>query len=337
MPRLFAADSYRNSPLPDDAPIDAFSGHYRQILIEHLQGLEEPGAFGVNTKNSSAPVYTVPAHQRRVRVEVDQGLLGSRSDASAAALQAQWNDVPLPPGAQPANAGELGRDNHLVVYQPASDTLWEFHGFRYDLFGNPRADYGGRMTNVSQNPGHFTGPLDSPPGPGTWYGATATSIPLLAGLQRIDELRDGSIDHVVSFTAPNIRYGFCRYPAQRTDSRGAESDTPLPEGIRFRLPPGEITGFDELTPYGQMVAKAVQKYGMVFTDRGRNFAFEAEDPLPTGANPYPDEIFGGDDAYGADPEDPGFVLRNFPWQDLQALADPYPERPYAACTVPAPG
>jgi hypothetical protein len=334
MPSMFAPGSYRNAPLADDAPLDPHSDVYRQSLERYLDGLRGDRARGVNTSHWSAPVYVVPAHQAPVRVEVDR--YGTHSPASGdvvASLEKQWARVPLPPRARPADAGRR-RDNQLVVYQPETDTLWEFFGFsHHPLTGRPRAQYGGQMRDVSRNPGHFTGPGGDPAGPGSSYGASATSIPLLAGLQRLDELRRGSIDHVVAFNMPNVKVGFCRWPAQRTDGDDWEPDLPrnvqpLPEGIRFRLPPSTDVDDPAMTPYGRMVARAVQRYGMVLTDGGTNFAFEAEDATRFRGDPYAEIL--GPDHWGADG-----VLRNFPWGELQALAETSPRPP--ACELEPPG
>jgi hypothetical protein len=205
-------------------------------------------------------------------------------------------------------------DRNLVIYQPETDTLWEFFRFSYDVTGKPQAVHGGRMTEVSRNPGHFTGPLDVPAGPGRGYGAAATSIPLLAGLQTLRELRAGSIDHVVAFAVPHVRQDLCRWPAQRTDTMSF-GEPALPEGIRFRLPADLDLDQFPMTSYGRIVARAVQRHGMVLTDRGTNFAFEAEDPTRFGGDPYA-EIFGS-----AQPSGANGVLRGFPFDRLVALRD----------------
>jgi hypothetical protein len=315
MPALFAPDSYRNAPLPDDAPVDPLSAEYRAALLANLDGLKGDSPRTVNTNDWSTPVYVVPIQQARVAVKVQRGQEHTPSPTAIASLeQDQWARVPLPAAAQPADPEEAGHDRNLVVYQPETDTLWEFFMFRYGVTGKPQAIYGGRLTDVSRNPGYFTGPLDDPPGPGRRSGAAATSIPLLAGLQTVDELRRGSIDHAVAFAVPNVRENFCRWPAQRTDDHPFAGPA-LPEGIRFRLPAGLDLDQFSLTPYGRMVARAVQRHGMVLTDGGGNFAFEAEDATRFDVNPY-DEIFGAAPAYGANG-----VLRNFPFDRLVALRD----------------
>jgi hypothetical protein len=59
-----------------------------------------------------------------------------------------------------------------------------------------------------------------------------------------------------------------------------------------------------------MIAKAVQRYGMILRDKAGSLSFYAEDPTQYGTNPYP-ALFGG---Y------PDNLLAKFPWDRLQVLA-----------------
>ncbi|HYH57922.1 MAG TPA: hypothetical protein VD790_01705 [Thermoleophilaceae bacterium] len=324
MPSMFAPDSYFNAELPANTLIDANSATYVERLLRYLDGAPGSGnARYVNTTNWSSPLYVVPRQQATVPVRVNRFHMHTPNQAAIDSLEDdQWAHVPLPSGAASSDMNEgAGFDKHLVVYQPETDTMWEFFYFNYDLQGRPQAVFGGRIKNVSQNPGHYT---DPPSGPGAGYGATATSIPMMAGLQTIEELKAGEIDHAVSFSMPNVDTGFCRWPAQRTDG-GANwgPGDPLPEGIRFRLPADLNLDQFNLSDYGRMVAEAAQEHGMILVDGGGNFALRGQDPL-AGPNPYP-EIFDGEVAYGANG-----VLRNFPFDRLQALAETFP-RP-ARCT-----
>jgi hypothetical protein len=299
--QLFAPSSYRNSPLPPDAPTDPMSAAYVLDLSLKASAI---GAH-LNYESYSVPVYTVPAGQPTTQVIVDDPNHQQCAYGNPCLIE-QWRNVPLPPDAVPSP----GTDGHLVVYQPSSDTMWEFHRFRR-VGDRPHSFHGGRIQGVSSNPGHYTDP------PGTQFGATATSIPLLVGLQRVSELQAGSINHVVSFTLNNPRLGF-RWPAQRGDGTN-----PLlisaPEGTCFRLPASlDLSAYD-LTPYGLTLARAVQQYGMVMVDQ-TIAGLVVYGEIPTdGSDPYggPDGILGGLDNSGG----VGGVLRNFPWQRLQALAE----------------
>src|SRR5688572_28485809 len=83
----FAPDSFWNTPLAGDAPLDANSDAY----VADLQRQLTQWSPYINTTHSSAPVYTVPASQPTVRVQLD-------SDSTASELRAAWERVPIPSG-----------------------------------------------------------------------------------------------------------------------------------------------------------------------------------------------------------------------------------------------
>ena len=299
--QLFAPSSYRNTPLPPNAPIDPLSSSY---VLDVAQKASSIGAH-VNYESYSAPVYTVPANQPTIQVIVDDPAHTDCLNGNPCLVE-QWREVPLPATA----AASPGTDGHLVVYQPSSDTFWEFYRFRWTADGKPHAYYGGRMQNVSSNPGHFTNP------PGPRFGATGTSIPLLVGLQRISELQVGTIDHVISFALNTPQMGF-RWPAQRGDGNNPLITAPK-EGTCFRFPASLNLASFNLTPYGLTLASAIQRYGLVLMD-ATSTGLVVYGEIPTdGSNPYegPGGILGSLDNSGGG----GGVLRNFPWNQLQALA-----------------
>src|SRR3954464_6084081 len=160
----FAPDSWVNAPLADGAPLDP---HSSMMVNELVKEVDRRGA-AVNHSCWSTPVWTVKRRQRKVRV-------GTAGDHPA--LDEQFARVPLPGRANAA----CGNDAQLTVWQPSTDTLWGFFGFHRGGAGNPVATFGGRIRGVSQSPGYFTDD------PGPRFGATATSIPLLAGLERVRE------------------------------------------------------------------------------------------------------------------------------------------------------
>jgi hypothetical protein len=59
-----------------------------------------------------------------------------------------------------------------------------------------------------------------------------------------------------------------------------------------------------------MIARAAQRYGMVVRDGSDLVTFYAEDPTPTGTNPWP-AWFGG--------KSPADALAGFPWDRLRVL------------------
>ncbi len=211
----FACSSVWNAPLAANAPLSPRSASYTSQLVAQMK---EYGGW-INSYSYSVPVYTVGQNQARVPVTLDTSGAGSADELA----QAFKHGVPIPSGAKPA----AGEDRHMVVWQPSTNTMWEFwHAQR--LNGVWHARWGGKMTNVSSNPGYFTDPPD--------WGATATSLPLLGGLIGVSELRSGHIDHALAMAIPHAATGVFAFPAQRSDGNEHNS-AGIPEGTRFRLNP----------------------------------------------------------------------------------------------------
>jgi hypothetical protein len=291
--RLFAPESYRNTPLPANARIDPLSPLY----VMDLAGKAYDSSF-VNNAKFSAPVYRVKTRQTKRTVTVDNPK-HRNCRVSVPCLAEQFTGVPIPDGV----TASPGSDSSLILYQPRTSTAWEFWRFRM-VGDEPHAYYGARIDDIEEQPGYL---------PREKFGVAASGIPLLVGLQRLSELESGHIDHVVSFAMNDPQQGF-RWPAQRSDAANPLA-TAAKEGTCFRLPASLDVDSLGLAPYATMLAKAVQRYGMVLTDEtNAGIAFNAEIPTD-GSNPY-DAIFGGHDNSGG----PDGVLHGFPWTRLQALA-----------------
>lgn len=300
--RLFAPTSWWNAALADDAPLDPRSP---QLVAELRSQVGRDGAW-INTAEFSAPIYTVDAGQPGVPVSIDRPHDMFTNDADAAVLERQLAAVPIPRRARPAP----GTDGHLVVWQPATDTMWELwqaHEVPRDACRWHRDDargwhasWGARIDRVSRNPGVNPHP----------FGATASGLPFAAGLMRLDELRVGRIDHALAMAIPATALGRMRAPANRTDGADPRPEA-IPEGTRFRLDPTVDVDALALPPLARMMAVAAQRYGIIVRDRAGAVAFYGEQPLAATGDPYP-ALFGG--------QWPSRVLARFPWHRLQALA-----------------
>jgi hypothetical protein len=279
----FAPNSAWNAPLADTAPLASDSA----ALVADLNRQVTAYTTSINTTKYSVPVYAVPAGQPTVKVTLD---------TTAPALAADFAAVPLPADARPA----AGSDQHLTVWQPSTDSLWEFWLMAKKADGW-HARWGGKMTNVSANPGYFANP----------YGATATSLPLIGGLMRRDELSASKIDHALAISVWDVRKDVVRWPAQRTDGTTTTSAS-IPEGTRFRFPASLNLDAISMPAATRAMAKAVQRYGMIVRDRAYCVCFYAEDTTQWGASPY-GSIFGTPWLDGNN------ALRGFPWSKLQAV------------------
>ena len=303
--RFFGADAVWNKEIPHDAPLDPRSGAVTAHLLELVDASarsDKPPT--INTEAYAPPVYTVPATQPGVRVHLDRGA------AFAPELADAFAEVPLPPDAVPAP----GTDSELVVWQPATDTLWEFWRLRQEG-GRWYATWGGRLDDVSDGPGHFEGERAR-------WGASGSSLPLAGGMITPRELERGEIDHALSMAIPGARAGVFALPAQRTDGESHCEDAP-PEGGHFRLDPSLDVDALGLPPAVETLARAAQRYGIYVRDEAGTVAFYAQSSVSMRADPYP-ALFGGQKPYD--------LLRSFPWSRLQLLrmdlrSDPHDPQP----------
>lgn len=120
----------------------------------------------------------------------------------------------------------------------------------------------------------------------------AAGFPIAPLLFNADELAAGHIDHAIRFILPNprIRAHVFVHPATHAGApRGPVTAPPM--GARFRLKAS--FDMDKLTPAAQVVARAMQKYGMFLSDGG-NIALTAQSDADTKAK-YADMDFGPHD------------------------------------------
>jgi hypothetical protein len=279
----FAPNSFWNAPLSGSASIAPDSAS----VVAELQRQVAAAGVWINTYEYSTPVYSVPADQPTVRVQLD---------GSYPTLQADLESVPLPADAVPA----AGTDGHLTVVQPSTAKLWELWKATKASDGW-HARWGGKLSSLYTNRGYFPAPM----------GATGSGLPLLGGLMRISELQSGHIDHALALALPSARQGVFSWPAQRSDGSSA-APAPL-EGTRLRIDPTLAVSSLGLPNVARQMAEAAQRYGIVVRDVSGSVAFFGEDPTPTGSNPYP-ALYGNN--Y------PNNVLAKFPWGRLQVLAPP---------------
>lgn len=292
----FAPDSFWYARVDDRAQrLDPSSA----ALAAHLADMAEAEELArsgpwINTRQYSVPVYEAGPDQPLTPVRLNRPDL-----PFAARLRAAFAaGVPIPAGARPA----AGNDAHMVVWQPSTDTMWEFWHLRRS--GTDwQADWGGVMHQVSRDPGVFRGEVSD-------WGATATSLPLVGGLITPAELRRGVIDHALALAIPQTRAGRFAAPAQRSDGRVAGPGE-IPEGARLRLDPAVDVDSLGLPPLTLMLARAAQRYGIIVRDNAGVVTFFAQDPTPTGGDPYR-QLFGA--------RYPSTPLASFPWRRLQVLA-----------------
>ncbi len=171
--------------------------------------------------------------------------------------------VPVPTGG--ALEGETGYaclgdgDCHLIVADRTRMRLFEM--WRADIRGD--VFQGGCLAVWDMTR------LYPPSGRGEQCtSADAAGFPIAPLLFGADEVAAGTIDHAIRFILPNerIRRGVYLHPATHAGSPTGPGDAP-PYGTRLRLKAGyPLTG---LPKGAQVVARALQRYGMLLADGGQ--------------------------------------------------------------------
>jgi serine/threonine-protein kinase len=170
-------------------------------------------------------------------------------------------DVPVPP--QGNLEGEDGYactsdgDCHLIVYAPESDRLYEM--WRANMVG---AGFDGGCLAVWD-----TSRIYGPTGRGEQCtSADAAGFPIAPLLFTADEVAAGEIDHAIRFILPNdrVQRGYVRPATHGTYTTG-DADAPY-YGVHLRLRADYPV--DTLPAGAQVVARALQRYGMYHADGG---------------------------------------------------------------------
>jgi len=303
---LFAPSSVWNQVVAQNAAVDpASSTMVRALTLEVDREARTGIGPSIGTKGTGT-LYVVGSTQPTERVALDDSKLSWR-----ASLQAAFAAVPIPVDALPST----GSDREMTVWQPSADKLWEFFHMRKDPDGW-HAAWGGAIQHVSHSPGYYTA--------GSWvgarpiWGATATSLPVAAGVITLADIKQGHIDHALALNLPYPRAGVWTWPAQRSDGTGRDPND-IPEGAHLRLDPRLDLSALHLPRLVLMIAHAAQRYGIIVRDQThRAIGFAAQDTTTAGADPYY--------ANGVPRADgpfqgrwPSALLRSFPWRYLQIL------------------
>jgi serine/threonine-protein kinase len=248
-----------------------------------INWLADAGGWGNNNRmqvDFAMRVVQADASTPTVPFRESSGFMSADSD--------KISTFPLPAGGgaegMPSYKCDLGQqDCHIIVADRGHGKLYEAYQASYD--GNAlTADFVAVWALNRVYP---------PSGRGDQCtSADAAGLPIAPLLFSADELAVGHIDHAIRFILPNprIRAHVFVHPATHAGAPRGPLEAP-PMGTRFRLK----SSFDmsKLTPAAQVVARAMQKYGMFLSDGG-NIALTAQNDADTRAK-YADIDFGSHD------------------------------------------
>ena len=226
--------------------------------------------FGLRVLEADADTPYVPFHYR--------------SGSNSGALN-PVSSVPLPRGGgvegQPGyHCPNLDNDCHLIVVDRG-------HGKLYEAY---QADYSDGVLSALGIVVWDLHRVYPPSGLGDQCSSSdAAGFPIAPLLFNADELASGSINHAIRFILPNsrIRAGVFVHPATHAGAPRGPATAPA-MGARIRLKASYDVS--QLPPAAQIVARAMQKYGMLLADGG-NVTLTAQSDLDTTAK-YSDVDFG---------------------------------------------
>lgn len=174
-------------------------------------------------------------------------------------------------------------NSHLIVYDYANNIGYEFY-----QASRPSENSDGEWNAVQETVWNFNTNQFCNLGETS---ADAAGLSILAGLVRPDEglpVSDGgqgAIDHAIRITLPSadILDQFI-YPAAHEANSGTNTAVQLPMGARLRLNPSFNISY--LDPESQIIAKAMQTYGVIVADNGSTFYLSGASYSPDSSNDF---------------------------------------------------
>ena len=253
--RIFAADSPWNSPIPADAPLDPRSAAVQRQVLRNPSLVVNTAVYAYGI-----PFYTATASTPMVRLK-GRGAIGT--------------PVPIDPSWKPNDGG----DRKMNVIDPVRGLVYELQGYE----PAKRTVYWMVVRDIVSGSG------DGSSSNGR-RGPTGSGLTQAGGVIRVDEIRNGRIEHALSFITSNPAAGRFRYPATHSDGTSTASGA-IEEGMRIQLDPDLDLTTLGLSKAERAIARALQVYGAYCTDTGagNNMAmgFYVEKPTAATGDPYP--------------------------------------------------
>lgn len=254
--RPFDDTSIWNTKIPEGVAIHPNS----DAMIDWFQ---KDSSIVINIHSWTIPVYHADASTPRYNLSCEN---------------AEWvNPIPIPD----ETVCDPKSDGHTIVIAWNEQVIYDFwrgpYGgpgnwwmqpdqscvYKWELNGDGVATWEGEMGGVKHTLG---------------WGCRASTVPLIAGLIRRHELEAGVIPHALAFAmGSGAQSGWIVSPPALTTDGYDNSWNGIPEGARLQLDPSyDISG---LSPAGQIIAKALQDYGMFLVDNSGGTCLYAENDM----------------------------------------------------------
>ncbi len=241
---IFPADNHWNLEIDDLPLVDNSRAMVRGVGLS--TGLHPDfGSGRYQGARIGIPFVVVGGSQKKVPVRFDY------------ADESDPGPYPIPKDAPIEGGRTSDGDRHVIVIDKARCKL-------YELYAAYRKDGGARWKAGS---GAIWKLTSNDLRPKSWTSADAAGLPILPGLVRYSEVKEGRIDHALRFTVSRTRRKFI-YPARHYASSLTNRDLPA-MGQRFRLKDSfDISGFPR---QARVILRALKRYGMIVADNGSDW------------------------------------------------------------------
>ena len=256
--RAFTADSWWNTPVPQDAPVHP----EERALLRYLSTGKESGGgclrlAGTEDNKWGQPVYWAGDGDPEYDVEVD-----------APIVPPEMENLRIPAGAEAAD----NNDGSMSIFDVGRGYTVALTEAEYDRATDTWSAGGATVTYLDSNGLHArTGQASDARNEGTHRGNNAAVM-----MARIDEVEAGRIEHVLKIASgPEASKRFV-FPMVGSDGDSRQADAP-PQGLRLRIKPSVDLDALELDRQTLVIARAMQDYGVYIGDSGSVTTLKLED------------------------------------------------------------
>jgi hypothetical protein len=182
---------------------------------------------------------------------------------------------PLVPVAGPSPANQNGDPGGFPI---PSNVLTEGPGDRHALIVDVDSGIEYDIYALQGSPGKWTAGstakwdlASNALRPDGWTSADAAGLPMVPGIVRFQEIREGAVLHALRLSALQTAYQAYRWPARHYASHDNNPNDPQ-MGMRLRLKASfDISRFSRIN---QILLTALKRYGMIISDNGMPWSME---------------------------------------------------------------
>ncbi len=262
--RAFSADSWWNAPLPVNAPT---SPDAERTLAYMRSGRDAGGGClslaGTEGNRWGQPVFWAKAGDPEFNVHV----------RTPSPRPEELKNLRIPQAAEAARTS----DQAMTLFDLERGYVVAFTGARYQEARGTWRARGATVTYLDSNGLNVgTGRSDDPRNIGSHRGNNGATM-----MVRYDEVVRGDIGHVLKVSSGPETSRHWVFPMVGSDGSSSDPDAPR-QGVRFRIKPSVDLDALDLHPQAQVIAVALQRFGMYLGDNAGRTALKLEDTRAAG-------------------------------------------------------